>query len=149
MTLLLKFAARSWTEKVLLVRALLLVSLVRLGLWVLPYKTVRRLLGQPESPSAERSAHRGDGLRQRQVVGAVEAVSRRLLGKKPCLTQALVAQRLLRQEGLETTLRIGVAKDGHELLAHAWLEREGHVVIGGQASPIQYKPLASVGSEPV
>jgi hypothetical protein len=77
----------------------------------------------------------------------VEAVGRRLLGDKPCLTQALVAQRFLRQRGYDTTLRIGVAKDGRELLAHAWLEREGRVIIGGGASPVRYKPLAPVHSE--
>ena len=68
-------------------------------------------------------------------------MSRRLLGTKPCLTQALAAQRILRQEGIDSALRIGVAKDGQELLAHAWLERAGRVVIGGGASRARYKPL--------
>jgi len=148
MTLLRKFAARSWPDKVLLVRAFALVSTVRLGLWALPYRTVQRLVGRTlvrrenagATPQEERSY-------QRRVVGAVEAVGRRLLGDKPCLTQALVAQRFLRQRGYDTTLRIGVAKDGRELLAHAWLEREGRVIIGGGASPVRYKPLAPVHSE--
>jgi hypothetical protein len=74
----------------------------------------------------------------------VEAVGRRLLGDKPCLTQALVAQRLMSQGGYDSVLRLGVAKDGRELLAHAWLERGGRVIIGGSASPERYTPLAPV-----
>lgn len=145
MTLLRKFAARPLRDKVLLVRAFLLVCMVRLGLSALPFRTVQRLVDHP-------LAQRDDGpdsLRaerdyQLRVVGAVEAVGRRLLGDKPCLVQALVAQRLMRQGGYDSVLRIGVAKDGRELLAHAWLERAGRIIIGGSMSPVRYKPLAPI-----
>lgn len=147
MTLLRKFAARSWADKVLLVRALALVGAVRLGLWALPYRTVQRLVGRSLLKSREAGTPQEERAYQRRVVGAVETVGRRLLGDKPCLTQALVAQRFLRQRGYDATLRIGVAKDGRELLAHAWLERDGRVIIGGGASPVRYKPLAPVHSE--
>lgn len=147
MALLRKFVARSWPDKVLLVRALSLVISVRVGLWVLPYRTVCRLVSHPLALSGERLTIREEALRQRRIVGAVESISRRLLGNKPCLTQALVAQRLLRQEGFETALRIGVAKEGRELLAHAWLEREGRVLIGGGHSPALYAPLTPVQPE--
>lgn len=145
MKLLIKFAARAWPDKVLLVRSLALVCIVRIGLWGLSYKTVQRLVDTPlaEQPHASPQA---TWAYQQRVVAAVEAVGRRLLGSKPCLTQALVARRMLRQKGIDAILRIGVTKDGHELLAHAWLEREGRVVIGGWMSPARYKPLASVVS---
>jgi hypothetical protein len=144
MTLLRKFVARSWADKVLLVRSFLFVCAVRVGLWVLPYKTVQRLVNHALVPG-EKATPQEELLRIRRVVGAVESMSRRLLGDKPCLVQALVAQRLLRQGGFDSELRIGVAKDGRELLAHAWLERDGRIVIGGSMSPIRYKPLAPVG----
>ncbi len=146
MKLLIKFAARDWPDKVLLVRSFALVCIVRIGLWVLAYKTVQRLI---DTPLADRShaSRQSMWAYQQRVVAAVEAVGRRLLGSKPCLTQALVARRMLRQEGIDAILRIGVTKDGHELLAHAWLEREGRVVIGGWMSPARYKPLASVVAE--
>lgn len=151
MTVLRKFLARSWADKLLLVRALALVAAVRLGLSVLPYRTVQRLLG-PEHAGTSAAASQGTITReaqayQRRVVAAVEAVGRRLLGDKPCLTQALVAQRLLRQGGYETSLRLGVTKDGHALLAHAWLERNGYVVIGGGMSQVRYATLTPVRPE--
>lgn len=145
MELLRKFMARPWADRLFLLRALALVGSVRLALGLLPYRTVQRLLstarrtpGETFQTPAEAWAYR------RRVVGAVEAVGRRTLGDKPCLTQALVVQRMLRQKGYETALRIGVAKDGQELLAHAWLERDGRVVIGGQSSQVRYAPLVPV-----
>lgn len=146
MTLLRKFAARTWADKVLLLRSLALVCVVRLGLWALPYRTVQRLVERPLAPRPNATPQELWAY-QRRVVGAVEAVGRRLLGNKPCLTQAMVARRLLRMGGYDAALRIGVTKDGRALLAHAWLERDGRVIIGGRASPARYKPLAPVHPE--
>ncbi|MEP0548316.1 MAG: lasso peptide biosynthesis B2 protein [Rhodothermales bacterium] len=145
MALLRKFLARSWADRVLLVRAFVLVSAVRIGLWVLPYRTVHRLADCPVAPRAMTPDEERRSLRR--IIGAVEAMSRRLLGTKPCLTQALAAQRILRQEGMDSTLRIGVAKDGQELLAHAWLERGTRVLIGGGHSPRLYAPLVPMRPE--
>jgi hypothetical protein len=144
MLLLRKFLARPLTDKALLVRALVFVCIVRLGLWVLPYRTVHRLIIRPVSPRTEGRSWQEESERRRRIVQSVESISRRILKERPCLTQALVAQRFLNQEGFETTLRIGVAKEGHELLAHAWLERGGRVVTGGSTSPERYKPLDPV-----
>ena len=142
MALLRKFFARSWADRVLLVRAFVLVSAVRIGLWVLPYRTVHRLAECPVAPRVMTPEEERQSLRR--IVGAVEAMSRRLLGNKPCLTQAIAAQRILRQEGIGSMLRIGVAKDGQELLAHAWLERGERVLIGGSASVAKYRLLKPV-----
>ncbi len=142
MALLHKFLARPWADKALLLRALSLVAATRLGLWVLPYRTVHRLV-ESRNEAVPVTIQEG-ATYQRRVVAAVESVGRRLLGDKPCLTQALVAQRLLRQGGYETSLHLGVTKDGQTLLAHAWLEREGYVVIGGGHSQVQYAPLTPV-----
>jgi hypothetical protein len=73
-------------------------------------------------------------------------VGARLLPNRPCLTQALVLQYLLLRRGdTLAKLHIGVAKgeDG-ELLAHAWIERGGRVLIGGATSPRTYRRLPGV-----
>src|SRR6266540_2459767 len=50
-----------------------------------------------------------------------------------CLTQALVAHVMLSRRGHPSNLRIGVKRDVHgTFTAHAWLERDGHVLIGGE-----------------
>lgn len=148
MKLLRKFMARSWADQWILLRAFALVGGVRLALGVLPYRIVQRMMAASDRARNETFRTPAEAWTyRRRVVGAVEAVGRRMLGTRPCLTQALVAQRMLRQKGYETALHIGVTKDGRELLAHAWLERDGQVVIGGQSSQLRYTPLMPVYPE--
>lgn len=149
MDLLRKYLARSWPDKVLLLRVLGLVGAVRVGLRVLPYRSVQRFMTRSTYPQDEQFDSPLEAWKyRRRVVGAVHTVGKRLLGDKPCLTQALVAQHVLRQKGYETELRIGVTKEGRELLAHAWLERGREVVIGGGAQQAQYIPLRPIDSQP-
>jgi hypothetical protein len=42
-----------------------------------------------------------------------------------CLHRSLAAYALLRPRGEPVRLQIGVARDGGDLVAHAWLERDG------------------------
>jgi hypothetical protein len=66
----------------------------------------------------------------------------RMPGAKTCLNQALAAQMLLAQRGYPALLHIGVAKGKEgQFQAHAWVESEGKVVIGG-SGPECFTPLA-------
>jgi hypothetical protein len=118
-----------------------MVAAVWVALRVLPYRWVARAMGleAPAPPAAPLSA--GALSYRRRVVSYTAGVSRRLLGTKPCLVQALVAHRLLRQAGQPTVLRIGVTPERGALLAHAWLEDRGRVVIGAWGPEQQYVPL--------
>lgn len=146
MTRLRKFLALPLRDKRLVLNVVPIVVAVRVALSALPYKVVLGWLERFQAPSSD--AHEMDDQEllhiRRRILTVVAVVSRSLLGDKPCLTQALVAQCLLRRTGYDTTLRIGVSKDEHAFRAHAWLEREGRVVIGGGASPMQYRPLSPV-----
>lgn len=84
------------------------------------------------------SAEEGD------IVRALSTVNRRLGGT--CLTNALAAQALLGRYGYPATLRIGASRQDGGLIAHAWVERNGDVVIGGPASVVaQYSPFPNLG----
>ena len=123
-------------------QAAVLLVVVRVGLAVVPFRTLEARLH-----SRQRGRRESQGLTatHRRTLWAVSAVARRLFGNKPCLPQALVARLLLERQGVHTDLKIGVAKeDGSDLLAHAWLERDGRVLIGGQTSPQQYRVLEPV-----
>ena len=147
-----KFLNLSTTDRRLLVSAAVLLGAVRLGLWVLPFQTMRRLLTKmtrhataqqacpsrtasiasiaTEVPNATTQQTR-DYLPDRIVWAVV--VASRYVPKSTCLTQALTAQVLLAQRGFPAQLHIGVAKQGEDkpLEAHAWVESEGRIVIGG------------------
>src|SRR5690606_14437510 len=59
-----------------------------------------------------------------------------------CLTQALAAQLLLARYRHESRLCIGVARDGERgFEAHAWIEAEGRVVVGGGRRLERYSRL--------
>ena len=125
-----------------LARAAAWVPLTRVALLAVPW---RRLSAAFEAAPVRHSGA-PDWERARAAVWAVEAVSRRALRDRPCLTQALVARHLLRRRGVETTLEIGAVRDGEgDVVAHAWLERNGRVVLGGEGSPsayVRFRPAA-------
>jgi len=126
----------------LLIRALVLLALMRAGLWFLPFKVVLRLtrrVGQ-----RPRAGEGGD-LTVGAIVSAVRNASRFLPGAT-CLTQALVGRVLLAQTGHLSALRIGVRKDpvrGFE--AHAWLEHRGKVILGKLEDLSRYAPMRPLG----
>jgi hypothetical protein len=108
------------------------VLAIRIVLWMLPSATIVRIVRRFSDVRARGAHSRRPPVEC--VTRAVEAVSRRI-PQATCLTQALSAQLLLRHLGYDSSLCLGVARDHRgEFRAHAWLEREGSVVIGGTAA---------------
>lgn len=79
----------------------------------------------------------------RDVARAVRWLGR-FFGARRCLVEALAARELLALRGISSTVRFGVTRAGAALTAHAWLEHEGTVVVGG--GPHTHAPLAPVGA---
>lgn len=141
-----KFVRLPSTERSLLIKSGLLVGAIRLGLRLLPFQTVRRRIARLiMRPSGFQGK---DHTSIDQVVWAVRVVSR-YVPDATCLTQALATQVLLSCHGYHTDLRIGVARSATgQFQAHAWVEKDGVVVIGGPASYLQrYTPLPDFGDE--
>lgn len=143
-----KIRSFSWLERWLLVKAALIVVVVRMGLRVVPYKKVQQFSDRVSASSSLWRARRDDLTYQNQVVRAVRAVARHTLGGKPCLVQAIAAQWMLRHTAHPSSLHLGVAKGkGESLKAHAWLERRGDIIIGGRSSPYLYAPVQRIRRE--
>jgi hypothetical protein len=126
----------------LLLKAALLLGMIRLGLWLLPFEALRRLLlGFSGAPARLLDT---DQSSLGEVAWAVETAGRFLPGAFTCLTLALAAQFLLLRRGHEAVIHIGIAKEsGGRFQAHAWVESDGKVVIGGHEIE-RYTPLASL-----
>lgn len=110
---------------------------------MLPFRTVARLAARPARFGG--AVATDDALRER-VVQAVGRANRFVPGKGTCLHEALAGQRMLARRGYPARLQIGVKKgeDG-KLIAHAWVEDRGAVVIGGPASEVrEYAPLQNL-----
>jgi hypothetical protein len=135
-------------ERWLLVKAALLLAAIRLGLGLLPFHTLRRLVAEvAEAPTGW--LQEADRSSADRIVWAVEAAGRHLPGAGTCLTQALAAQVLLARRGHPGLLHIGVVKgEEGKLEAHAWLESRGRIVIGGSELE-RFTPLVTLeGEEP-
>ena len=63
------------------------------------------------------------------LVWAVGVAARWVPGTT-CLSLALALQRLLSAHGHASELHIGVAHDGGQFAAHAWVEHDGRILIG-------------------
>jgi hypothetical protein len=140
----LRLARRSPIDLLTLIVVTFLLAVIRIGLIVLPFPTLRRTLDKlAGAPNPQRV---DDPEYQSRIVWATLTASPYLLPDKPCLTQALTVQLLLRRKGIPAQLRIGVKKDGeNKLLAHAWVDSEGTIVIGGSKSELdEYKLLPAL-----
>jgi Transglutaminase-like superfamily len=129
---LFRFLSLSWSDRGMLLQTYVLLTLVRLGLWLLPFNRLWKglmQLGQlkpllSSSPKTELQT-------MRQVLWAINLSTRFTPGGAKCLARALTAKVLLDQQRCPASFKIGVAKgEAGNLDAHAWIEFRGHVVIG-------------------
>lgn len=143
----LRLARRSPIDLLTLIMVTFLLAVIRIGLILLPFPTLRRTLDKLAGPPDPRRVD--DPEYQSRIVWATVVATPYLLPDKPCLTQALTVQLLLRRRGIPAQLRIGVKKGGEKkLLAHAWVESKDSIVIGGPKSELQeYKPLPAFDVE--
>ena len=65
------------------------------------------------------------------VAWAVEHAATRPGMHALCLPRALATQAMLRRRGIANRLCLGVARDGGELAAHAWIEVGNKKIVGG------------------
>jgi len=128
-----KYHFRNRADRRMLIQSLFLVVVVRLGLWLLPFRLLYRLVIKFESAQLPQSA---DPKIIEQISWAVEAVSR-FVPRATCLTQAMAAKVIFYRNNLPAVLRIGVTRDSRgALLAHAWIETNGKIAIGGTESTV-------------
>lgn len=63
-----------------------------------------------------------------ETAAIVEIAARRRVAKTTCLRRSLVLWVLLRRQGIESDLRLGVHKQHGKLSGHAWVEIAGAVI---------------------
>jgi hypothetical protein len=129
-----KFLVLDWQERCLLLHTLFLVVSLRAALGLLPFKQVSELLARGGMRHRARR-----NVSKARVISAIRVASAFVPGST-CLTQALAAKYQLERVGLNTQLHFGVAKENGRLLAHAWLQCDGEVIIGGEIAP-RFAPL--------
>jgi hypothetical protein len=135
-----RFVALSPPERRLALRALGIVVRVRVRLTVSSFPTVDRL-------TKERPIRETVGPHSAARIGSTVAAVSGYVPGASCLTQALATRALLAEEGHASTLRLGMARIDGRLQAHAWLESDGTIVVGGTGHR-QFVPFESAAPSP-
>ncbi|MHC0067970.1 lasso peptide biosynthesis B2 protein [Nostoc sp. UIC 10890] len=111
-----KFLSLTSSDHLLLVKAAILLAIIRVGLKLLLFHKLRSLLTKIAQPRAKLQAL--DQAYVNKVACAVTVTSPYL--RAVCLPQALATQVLLGWRGYPTQLRIGFTRDkGGQMSAHA------------------------------
>lgn len=142
MKLVNKFLGLPPADRLVLMESAFLLVAVRVGLKLLSFHTLLRLLaGMTRALPA--SQEEDQGLPDR-VAWAVAVAKHHLPGVYSCLAQALAAKALLHRRGRPARLLLGVEKgEPGRFQAHAWVENEGSTVVGGEDLS-RYRPLPAL-----
>jgi hypothetical protein len=133
---LLRFLRYPLSEQWILFQVSIMLVSIRVALIFLPFRTISRLTQRVGRKPLDLNA--GEVVSTRRVIWAINKAGGPILGDRACLAQALAGQLLLKRRGISTHVRIGVLKDGDgQLQAHAWLESEGQVLIGGTVADLK------------
>lgn len=100
--------------------------LARAWWWLLAVDVALRIVSVTRLlPRADAARPRHVPLPPARVAELLDLARRYSPVRASCLKEALVLARLLRAEGVAATVRIGVARRGSGLDAHAWVEHPG------------------------
>ena len=119
-------------------KAVLCLLAIKAGLGLLPFSTFRKFfhLFSKSQNKSERSQQQID-----EVVWAVESAANHLPLELLCLPRALATKYLLKEVPL-LTLEIGIQINSSKVFeAHAWVERNGSVIIGDWSDSVSYQRL--------
>lgn len=159
MKLFIKFFQLSWREKRCLLVAFLVLHIIRLGLWRLPFQRLWRRVQHhssqsywwvqvlfPEPPPIK------------ELISAIDSASWYTVTQARCLSRALTLYVLMKWLGYTPNLRIGVAKpslgavdsqadsqkQSPRIDAHAWIEHNNQVILGQMRDLGRFIPLPSI-----
>jgi len=120
-----RFSALERPAQTLFLRALVMLPLVGLSLKFRGFEATRSTLRKGLLPTIQQAD--SDFLNRQVSLTAhmVNAADRHGLVHPSCLVKSLTLWWLLGRQGITSELRVGVRKEGGNLEAHAWVEREG------------------------
>jgi hypothetical protein len=137
MTILRRMTSLKASEAAMLAQALAWVVGMRIAMWTVPSARLLRFVQRRvDRVAAAPAVGRWPAS---EIAWSVRAVGRRV-PKASCLVQALAVQLLLARNGYGSELRVGVKTDDGEFAAHAWVEHQGRIIVGGDGHGV-YTPL--------
>lgn len=128
----------SGNEKITFLKAVVCLFFIKIGLTLLPFSTFRKLFYWF---SKSDSMHEASQQQIDVTVWAVDTAANLLPMNLLCLPRALATKFLLRKIP-SLTLEIGVEINPSKAFeAHAWVEKNGLVIIGDWSESVSYQRL--------
>lgn len=122
-----KFLRLPGDEKIWFLKAIILLPLTYLGVRVFGLKRYQAMLA--------RTATKNKDLAETDIESVTNKIARVVmlaayngLIRANCLQRSLSLWWLLRREGIESELHLGVQKENEQVKGHAWIERHGKVL---------------------
>ncbi|MBI4814037.1 MAG: lasso peptide biosynthesis B2 protein [Methanobacterium sp.] len=127
-------------DKLVVIEALFWVTIIRLMVWIFPFRFVQKRVQKIASYlSSDSSSVSMSRLRVMIVIVS------RYVPRATCLVQALAGYILFSKYGYITSIKIGVLNENGEFEAHAWLENDNNVILG--ESEKDFKTIMDIGRE--
>lgn len=137
-----KLLSKSKSDLSLLVITFILLNLIRFGLFILPFYQLLKVLDLTSNFLSKLVTQQ---IKISQILHSVHTSNYYVFGNSKCLAKGLVTQILMEANGYSPKLKIGVAKENDgKLQAHAWVECNGKIVIGGLPNLSVYKSITSI-----
>jgi Transglutaminase-like superfamily len=140
MTAIVAFVRLVPEDRRLAFRCCRLLVWAMLGVRLRPLKRLIRAIDERVACPGTHDGSPEDALR------VCAAVTRRVWPRPACLVVALAGYELLRERGWRVTFVIGGHRAGADFKAHAWLERDGAVVVGAPTDA--YRPIWQWPADP-
>ena len=118
-------------EKFYIIQTFFYTGFYRAFILFIPFNKLRKRMGTHKQESPEKVDNDTYKI-ARRIASRVLFVSAKTPWESKCLVQALTAQKMLKEQGISTTLYLGVKKDeNNQMIAHAWTRCGNYFVTGG------------------
>ena len=138
-----RFCGLTWGERRLLLQAFAFLLLIGAGLQFMNFQRLRSILLRSAPVNHDVP---GDVALQQAIAltRLVQAAAGRMPWTITCLVRSTTLWYLLRRQGLDSEIRIGVNQQGGEFHAHAWVEFAGHVLNDRDDIHLHFVPFEQI-----
>jgi hypothetical protein len=136
-----RLGALPWEDKRRLLLAAALLPVASLLLRLFGFRRCQAWMARNAASSRPRrdaGPAANDWAKAANTARLVEMAAR--LTRSSCLPRSLITWRLVRRQGLDCELRIGVRKRGDRIQAHAWVEMDGRSLGREEPSFVPFEP---------
>lgn len=118
--------------KITFIKAYIYTGFARLFILFVPFNKLRKYMGKYKTESAEEVTE-SEYYNAEKISFIVNKAALFTPWESKCLVKALTAQKLLKEEGISTTVYLGIKKDENmKMIAHAWTRCGKFIVTGGE-----------------